>query len=59
MRPRELIINALILEGCDEKAADVVLAAVRQWLAFRVEELRADRKPGDAVWYDKFRRELE
>jgi hypothetical protein len=56
--PRESIMNALLRSGYDEGAADHALPAVRQWLLWRAEELRAEGLHADATWYARVANEI-
>jgi hypothetical protein len=58
MTARELIMNALVSSGYDERAADHALPAVRQWLLWRAEELRAEGLHADATWFARVANEM-
>ena len=58
MTARELIMNALMSSGYDEGAADHALPAVRQWLLWRAEELRAEGLHADATWFTRVANEM-
>jgi hypothetical protein len=58
MTARELIMNALVSSGYDERAADHALPAVRQWLLWRAEELRAEGLHADATWFARVANEV-
>lgn len=58
MTLRELIANTLIEAGADGDAAEYMLPAVRQWLMWRAEQLRAEGKWDDAVWFARIANEI-
>jgi hypothetical protein len=58
MTARELIMNALVSSGYDERAADHAVPAVRQWLLWRAEELRAEGLHADATWFARVANEV-
>lgn len=58
MTPREHVTNTLLEVGANEDAAEYALPAVSQWLMWRAEQLRAEGKFGDAVWYDRVANEI-
>lgn len=58
MTPREHVTNTLLAEGVDEAAVEYTLPAVSQWLMWRAEQLRAEGKFGDAVWFDRIASEI-
>jgi lysophospholipase L1-like esterase len=51
-------MNALLMSGYDEGAADHALPAFRQWLLWRAEELRAEGLHADATWYARVANEI-
>lgn len=58
MTPYELVTNILLEAGADEDAADYALPAVSQWLTWRAEQLRAEGKFDDAVWFIRIANEI-
>lgn len=58
MSPREHVTNTLLAEGVDEDAVEYALPAVSQWLMWRAEQMRAEGKFGDAVWFDRIANEI-
>lgn len=58
MTLRELIANTLIEAGADEDTVEYTLPAVRQWLMWRAEQLRAEGKWDDAVWFTRIANEI-
>ena len=58
MTAREHLINALVFSGYDERAAEYALPAMRQWLLWRAEELRAEGLHADATWFMRIANEV-
>jgi hypothetical protein len=51
MDMREHLVNAMVRDGHDERAADTALGAVIQYLSERTAGLRATGDHQAAVWY--------
>lgn len=58
MRARDQLANALLTVGADVHAAEHVLSALREWLLWRAEELRAEGRYGDAAWFARVANEM-
>lgn len=58
MIARQYVINSLISDGHDEKAAESAIWGVQTFLLDRMKQLRADGHADDAVWFNKVLNEI-